>query len=96
MEALTTVAAGGTFVDPALELLLGDGARRSRAGGLSGRQREILSLLAAGLSGEEIAGRLSLSPETVRTHMRNVMNKLAAQTRAHAIAIAIRRGDIDP
>ena len=61
---------------------------------LSPREREVLDLLSKGLNGEEVAVRLTLSPETVRTHVRNAMNKLEAQTRVHAVAIALRQGEI--
>ena len=61
---------------------------------LSPREREVLDLLANGLTGEEAAVRLSLSPETIRTHIRNAMGKLGAHTRVHAVAIAMRRGEI--
>jgi len=61
---------------------------------LSPREREVLDLLANGLTGEEAAVRLSLSPETIRTHIRNAMGKLGARTRVHAVAIAMRRGEI--
>jgi DNA-binding CsgD family transcriptional regulator len=61
---------------------------------LSPREREVLDLLASGLTGEEVASRLSLSPETIRTHIRNAMGKLDAHTRVHAVAIALRHGEI--
>jgi DNA-binding CsgD family transcriptional regulator len=61
---------------------------------LSPREREVLDLLAQGLNGEEVAARLVLSPETVRTHVRNAMEKLEASTRVHAVAIALRQGEI--
>jgi len=67
---------------------------RARSRSLSAREKEVLSLLSQGLTGVEIAERLYLSPETVRTHVRNAMTKLNASTRAHAIAIAIKNGEI--
>ena len=60
---------------------------------LSPREREIMDLLAQGLTGEQVAERLVLSAETVKTHIRNAMNKLEASTRVHA-AIALREGYI--
>lgn len=64
---------------------------------LSAREREILSYLADGLSGAAIAERLVLSPETVRTHVRNAMEKLGASTRSQAVALALESGLIgDP
>ena len=56
------------------------------------REREILGLLAAGATDVQIATRLSLSPATVQTHVRNAKAKLGARTRAQAVALALRRG----
>src|SRR5918998_3690888 len=67
---------------------------RARNRSLSAREKEVLSLLSQGLTGVEIAERLYLSPETVRTHVRNAMTKLNASTRAHAIALSIKDGEI--
>lgn len=61
---------------------------------LSPREREIMALLAGGLTGEQIAQRLFISPETVRTHVRNAMEKLGAHTRTHAIVLALTSGEI--
>ena len=94
-EAFRTVAAGGDYIDPRLTPLLAKGSG-DRTGTLSPREREIMGLLSRGLSGEEAAKRLFLSPETVRTHVRNAMSKLGAATRAHAVALALQRGEIDP
>jgi DNA-binding CsgD family transcriptional regulator len=60
------------------------------AGALSSREHEVLSLLAKGLTANEIAERLFLSVLTVRTHVRNAKEKLGAQTLSHAVAIAVR------
>jgi Bacterial regulatory proteins, luxR family/GAF domain len=51
-------------------------------------------MLAEGLSGAAIAERLVLSPETVRTHVRNAMDKLGASTRSQAVALALELGEI--
>ena len=59
---------------------------------LTPRQREILDLIATGLSTSEIADSLSLSPETVRNHLRSVFRELHAHTRVEAIAAARRLG----
>ncbi len=69
---------------------------RAAAGALTPREREITALLAGGWDGREIADRLVLSPETVRTHVRNAMERVNARTRAHLIAIALRERLIDP
>ena len=70
------------------------GARRTRSGPLSKREREVFELLAEGYSGAEIAEALVLSPETVRTHIRNAMGKLGASTRSQAVVIALHRREI--
>lgn len=72
----------------------GRGGSLRREGALTRREREILELLAQGLSGAEIAARLVLSPETVRTHIRNAMSKLGARTRSHAVFLALVRHEI--
>lgn len=94
--ALRTVAEGGTYVDPRLHpaLLSRKATQTQRV--LSKREREIMDLLAQGLTGEQVAERLFLSPETIKTHIRNAMSKLEANTRVHAIAIALRDGFISP
>jgi DNA-binding CsgD family transcriptional regulator len=61
---------------------------------LTRREREILGALAEGLSGAQIAERLVLSPETVRTHVRNAMSKLGASTRSQAVALALQHDEI--
>jgi PAS domain S-box-containing protein len=61
---------------------------------LSPREREILGLLARGLTGEQIAERLVLSPETVRTHIRNAREKLGASTRVEAVTMALLAQEI--
>jgi PAS domain S-box-containing protein len=59
---------------------------------LTSRQREILNLIASGLSTVEVARELTLSPETVRNHLRNAFRQLQAHTRVEAIATARRLG----
>ena len=94
-EAIRTVADGGEWIDPRLKPLLAANNGNGRTHVLSPREREILGLLSKGLSGEEAAKQLFLSSETVRTHVRNAMNKLGATTRVHAVALALQRGEID-
>lgn len=62
---------------------------------LSGREREVLTLVAVGHTGIEIAAKLVLSPATAQTHMANTLRKLGARNRAHAIAIALQTGELD-
>lgn len=63
--------------------------RRIRSRALSPREREVLGLLARGHTGEQIAEQLVLSPETVRTHIRNAREKLGASTRVEAVTMAL-------
>ena len=56
---------------------------------LTEREREIMTLVASGLQSGDMAERLFLSPETVKSHVHNAMGKLGAHTRAHAVAIAL-------
>jgi DNA-binding NarL/FixJ family response regulator len=96
IEALRSVAAGGHYVDPDLAAQLSGDAELSRLAVLSPREREILGLLAEGLNGQAIADLLFLSPETVRTHVRNAITKLGAKTRVQAVAMMVRsRGGRD-
>lgn len=90
-EALRAVAAGGTYVDPELAAQLAEDGELQRLGTLSARELEVLELLADGLNGQMIAERLFLSPETVRTHVRNATSKLGARTRVQAVAMVVRR-----
>jgi DNA-binding CsgD family transcriptional regulator len=69
------------------------GSRQHRTP-LTRREREVLGLLAGGMSGAQIAAQLFLSPETVRTHIRNAMGKLGASTRSQAVALALQREEI--
>jgi len=96
VDALVAVAEGGTYVDPRLRPALLSRRSTEQLPTLSNREREVLDLLAQGLTGEGVAERLVLSSETVKTHIRNAMTKLEANTRVHAIAIALREGYISP
>lgn len=91
-RAIKIVRDGGTFVDPALAAALSGGRPQQRV--LTAREAEVLDLLAVGLNGEEVAQRLVLSSETVRTHVRNASARLGARTRAHAVVLALRLGEI--
>lgn len=92
--AIEQVAAGGTYVDPRLDRVLLSERSTVRLAQLSPRERETMHLIAEGLTAEEIGDRLEVSVETVRTHVRNVVRKLRARNRVHAIAIALERGEI--
>ena len=62
--------------------------------GLSGREQEVLQLIADGMRNKEIAGTLGISEETVHTHLKNTYEKLGVNDRTHALTVAIRRGII--
>ncbi len=61
---------------------------------LTEREREVLTLVASGLQNGDMAQRLFLSPETIKSHVHNAMVKLGSHTRAHAVAIALVTGQI--
>lgn len=63
--------------------------------GLSAREREVLALVAQGLSNKQIATRLFISENTVRNHLRNILEKLHLHSRVEAVAFAVRRGLVD-
>ena len=67
-----------------------------RSESLSARELGVLEELAIGTSTEEIAAKLHVSPHTVRTHIKNILRKLDARTRAHAVAIAFAEDAISP
>jgi two-component system nitrate/nitrite response regulator NarL len=94
VEAVERIAAGGTVMGPdAQEAMLA----RVRAGGreqpvLTEREREVLELLAEGLSAPAIANRLVVEPSTVKSHLKNLYGKLGVGDRAAAVAEGMRRG----
>ena len=90
IEALLSVAAGGTYVDPDLAPLLFESPHVSPLSLLSPREAQVIDLLADGLNGQAIADRLVLSPETIRTHVRNATMKLGAKTRVQAVALVVQ------
>jgi DNA-binding NarL/FixJ family response regulator len=89
-QALGAICSGGRYVDPALaHVALGTAVAKPT---LTPRESEVLAFVADGLSHEEIGQRLSISPETVRTHVRKACERLNARTRTHAVATALRLG----
>ena len=89
-RAVDMVAGGAVYVDPVLAGVLAS-AESERLPQLTKREREVLRLLADGLTNEEIGKRLFLSPETVRTHVQKAMRRLEADTRTQAVALALRQ-----
>jgi DNA-binding NarL/FixJ family response regulator len=93
IRAVEKVAGGDSFVDPALmaEFIAGKGQMEI----LTPREREILQLLADGMSNVDVAAKLFISQETVKSHVRHILAKLEADTRTQAVAIALREAMID-
>ena len=91
-RAIEKVASGETFVDPGLmaEFVSGKGT----ADILTPREREILQLLADGMSNVDVADKLFISQETVKSHARCTSPKLEADMRPQAVAIALREAMI--
>jgi DNA-binding CsgD family transcriptional regulator len=69
-------------------------ASTRRRRGLTAREQQVLTLLARGYTGEEVARQLEVSGETVRAHVRNSVTELHARTRLHAVVLALQRGEI--
>lgn len=97
--AIRTLAEGGALVSPHLARdLLGAFARLSppatdnSTDRLTPREREILALVGRGMSNPEIADRLVIAENTVKVHLRNILDKLQIHSRAQAAAIAARAG----
>ena len=93
VRAIEKVAGGDSFIDPALMPAFLSGKDREEM--LTAREREILQLLADGMSNADVAQRLFISQETVKSHVRHILAKLEADTRTHAVAIALRDAIID-
>ena len=105
-EVLTSAKAaadGEVLIDPeTLTRLLTQVAREREAqrdalkllGDLTEREREILGLLAQGMRNEDIAKQLFISPQTVQTHVRNILGKLRVHSKLEAVAFAVKNGAI--
>jgi two-component system response regulator DesR len=91
VAAIRMVVSGRPYVDPLLAgfVVRGDAAHRDPV--LTRRERDVLRLLADGMRDNEIARSLGISTETVRTHVKKATVKLAAGTRTHAVAEALRQ-----
>lgn len=94
-RVLTALEEGSSYLDPALAgEALADDVQASRPK-LTERELAVLELLAAGKGYEEIGAKLSLGPETVRTHVRKASRRLKASTRTQVVAAALRLGLIE-
>ena len=92
LKAIDKLAAGESYIDPELMPAFLSGDREDM---LTAREREILQLLADGMSNADVATQLFISQETVKSHVRHILAKLEADTRTHAVAIALREAIID-
>ncbi|WP_030221378.1 response regulator [Streptomyces bikiniensis] len=105
LHAVRVVARGDALISPAVtRRLIAEFAGRAerqpdpspRLNALTEREREVLGLVGAGLSNDEIAGRLVLSPATAKTHVSRIMTKLAVRDRAQLVILAYESGMITP
>ena len=101
LTAIRVAATGQVYLYPSLAKLLVrdflDGGRASneeQASELTDREQEVLTFLAEGVSNEEIAASLVISPKTVARHRENIMRKLNLHSRAELVRYAIRKGII--
>jgi DNA-binding NarL/FixJ family response regulator len=96
LKAVRLVQEGHMVIDPELVMALADelsaaGDRDRSAETLTEREVEVLQLLAFGYTNRDIAGRLFISPDTVKTHLEHIYQKLGANDRTAAVAEAMRR-----
>jgi DNA-binding NarL/FixJ family response regulator len=99
LSALQAVSQGAIWIDPALASFFAQFPicattlpAKDPETGLSSREIEVLRLVAAGMGNLQIAAKLYISPETVKTHIKHIMEKLAAHDRTEAAVKAIRNG----
>lgn len=98
LAAIEAAREGASYLDPSVARQVMDHlkptatAEPSVVGQLSQRELEVLKLMVDGLSNPEIAAALYLSPNTVKTHVRGIMNKLAVDDRVQAAVVALRTG----
>jgi DNA-binding NarL/FixJ family response regulator len=92
-RAIRTAASGGSVLEPRVAARLVAELRSPRGGGhLTNREREVLSLIAEGRPGKQIAHALGITERTVKFHTASLLRKLDADTRAQAVAHAAQRG----
>lgn len=96
--AVRIAAEGGAYFDPRIAHIVlqrfGSGTRDGSSSPLSQRETEILRLVADGIGNAEIAQRLHIGLGTVKGHVRDILEKLAASDRTHAAVVALRKGYI--
>ncbi|WP_067063492.1 response regulator [Roseateles chitosanitabidus] len=92
LETIRLVHGGGRRIPPDLAIQL---AERMADEPLTERETTVLRLVADGRSNKRIGGQLDIAEGTVKAHMKNILGKLAASDRTHAVTIALRRGIIE-
>lgn len=96
LRALQAVVAGKTYLSPAISSIVVETAlhvsRPTEVSTLSGREREVLQLLAEGLTSKDIGRKLHIAVTTVETHRRQIMDKLKLRTVAELTKYAVREG----
>jgi DNA-binding NarL/FixJ family response regulator len=92
LETIRAVHAGQKRLSSEVAATIAEHATDSA---LSPREIDILRLVAAGNANKEIGAQLSMTEETVKSHMRNIFSKLGAKDRTHALAIGVKRGIIE-
>ena len=92
LDAIRAVHAGQRRIPAELAMELADHATDDA---LTAREIDVLRLIAAGNSNKDIAGHLSISEATVKSHVSGILGKLSANDRAHAVTIGLKRGIID-
>jgi len=92
LDAIREVHAGRKIIPPSVAIRL---ATHMAEQPITTREAEILKCVAAGHSNHEIGKLLYISEQTVKAHLRHIMDKLSASDRAHSVAIAVRRGFLD-
>ncbi len=96
LSAIAAAIDGATYLDPQIARQVIDHLRppatKGNTANLSARELEVLKLMVEGLSNPQIAEKLYLSPNTVKTHVRGIMNKLAVDDRVQAAVVALRSG----
>ncbi|MBF2029416.1 MAG: response regulator transcription factor [Oscillatoriales cyanobacterium C42_A2020_001] len=96
IAAIAAAQEGATYLDPQIARRVIEHLKPPSAtnlvGQLSQRELEVLKLMVDGKSNPEIAAELYLSPNTVKTHIRGIMNKLAVDDRVQAAVVALRAG----
>jgi len=92
LETIRSVHAGNKRIPPEIAAELADHAADDQ---LTPREIEVLRLVAAGNANKIVADRLSITEETVKAHVKNILSKLDANDRTHAVTIALKRGIIE-